>query len=89
MVQVDASSILYVRHLPYNINSSDLYNIFGKYGTIRQIRRGTSDSAKGTAFVVFDDKEDAAKALEKLSGFQVSGRNKTTNKSDITLSIHN
>ncbi|KAH7647414.1 RNA recognition family [Cryptosporidium bovis] len=35
---------------------------------------GVNDTTKGTAFVVFDDKEDAANALEKLSGFQVSGR---------------
>ena len=36
--------------------------------------RGTAENTKGTAFVVFDEKDDAVKAFEKLSGFQVSGR---------------
>ncbi len=30
--------ILYVRNLPFNINSEEMYEIFGKYGAIRQIR---------------------------------------------------
>ena len=33
--------ILYVRNLPYKISADELYDIFGKYGSLRQIRRGT------------------------------------------------
>lgn len=29
---------LYVRNLPFNISSEEMYDIFGKYGAIRQIR---------------------------------------------------
>lgn len=31
-------SILYVRNLPFNISSEEMYEIFGRYGAIRQIR---------------------------------------------------
>ncbi|KAF8819467.1 putative pre-mRna branch site protein p14 [Cardiosporidium cionae] len=70
----EVSRIIYVRNLPYKINSDELYDIFGKYGSLRQIRRGTSIDTRGTAFVVFDDIYDAKNALDHLSGFNVAGR---------------
>lgn len=30
--------VLYIRNLPYKITSDEMYDIFGKYGAIRQIR---------------------------------------------------
>ena len=30
---------LYVRNLPFNISSEEMYDIFGKFGAIRQIRQ--------------------------------------------------
>lgn len=30
--------VLYVRNLPFNISSEEMYEIFGRYGAIRQIR---------------------------------------------------
>ncbi|KAK9173540.1 RNA recognition motif domain protein family protein [Cryptosporidium meleagridis] len=69
-----SSSIICFRQLPYDISSTDLYDTFGRYGTIRQIRRGVGEDTKGTAFVVYDEIEDAKSALKQLSGFQVSGR---------------
>ncbi len=30
--------ILYVRNLPFNITNDEMYEIFGRYGAIRQIR---------------------------------------------------
>ncbi|EEA07249.1 RNA recognition motif. family protein [Cryptosporidium muris RN66] len=73
-ISPEVSRILYIRQLPYKITADELYDIFGKYGTIKQIRRGTSLSTRGTAFVVYDDIYDAKNALEHLSGFQVAGR---------------
>ena len=35
----EVNRIIYVRNLPYKITSEELYDIFGKYGPIRQIRR--------------------------------------------------
>jgi len=66
--------ILYVRNLPYKITNEEMYDIFGKYGPIRQIRKGVSNDTKGTAFVVFDDIFDAKSAVDHLSGFNVAGR---------------
>jgi pre-mRNA branch site protein p14 len=65
---------LYVRNLPFGITDEDVYDIFGKYGAIRQIRVGNTRSTKGTAYVVYEDIYDAKAALEKLSGFNVANR---------------
>lgn len=70
----EVNRIVYVRNLPFKISPKDLYEIFGRYGSIRQIRKGVSNETKGTAFVVFEDIFDAKEAVSKLNGFQVSGR---------------
>ncbi|CAE8708775.1 unnamed protein product, partial [Polarella glacialis] len=70
----EVNRILYVRNLPYKISADELYDIFGKYGSIRQIRRGSGPETKGTAFVVYDDIYDAKNAMDHLSGFNVAGR---------------
>jgi pre-mRNA branch site protein p14 len=88
----EVNRILYVRNLPYKISAEELYDIFGKYGPIRQIRRGTAGDTKGTAFVVYEDIFDAKNAVDHLSGFNVAGRylivlyyqpNKMLKKTDI------
>merc|ERR1719491_1060118 len=55
----EVNRILYVRNLPYKISADELYDIFGKYGSIRQIRRGNGPETRGTCFVVYDDIYDA------------------------------
>jgi pre-mRNA branch site protein p14 len=70
----EVNRVLYVRNLPYKITNEEMYDIFGKYGPIRQIRKGNSQDTKGTAFVVFDDIFDAKSAVDHLSGFNVAGR---------------
>ena len=65
---------MYVRNLPFKITSSEMYEIFGKYGPLRQIRVGDAPETKGTAFVVFEDIYDAKAAVDHLSGFNVAGR---------------
>merc|ERR1719152_1050631 len=70
----EVNRILYVRNLPYKISSDELYDIFGKYGSIRQIRRGNGPETRGTAFVVYDDIYDVKNAMDHLSGFNVAGR---------------
>merc|ERR1719336_1589383 len=70
----EVNRILYVRNLPYKISADELYDIFGKYGSIRQIRRGNGPETRGTCFVCYDDIYDAKNAMDHLSGFNVAGR---------------
>merc|ERR1719203_2546078 len=70
----EVNRILYVRNLPYKISADELYDIFGKYGSLRQIRCGNGPETRGTAFVVYDDIYDAKNAMDHLSGFNVAGR---------------
>ena len=32
-----------------------MYDVFGKFGSIRQIRKGKTADKKGTAFIVYED----------------------------------
>ncbi|KNC80669.1 pre-mRNA branch site protein p14 [Sphaeroforma arctica JP610] len=70
----EVNRVLYVRNLPYKITSEEMYDIFGKYGAIRQIRVGNAKDTRGTAFVVYEDIFDAKNACDHLSGFNVCGR---------------
>jgi pre-mRNA branch site protein p14 len=47
--------------LNYQITGEDLYDLFGRYGSIRQIRIGNEQKTRGTAFVVFDDVMDVSR----------------------------
>ncbi|TQD70321.1 hypothetical protein C1H46_044149 [Malus baccata] len=51
-----------------------MYDIFGKYGAIRQFRIGTNKDTRGTAFVVYEDIYDPKTAVDHLSGFNVANR---------------
>ncbi|KAF4663385.1 hypothetical protein FOL47_005774 [Perkinsus chesapeaki] len=70
----EVNRIIYVRNLPYKIKPDELYDVFGKFGSIRQIRKGNAPGTKGTAFVIYDDIYDAKNAVDHLSGFNVAGR---------------
>ena len=69
-----SSRVAFVRNLPFKLKPEELYSLFGRFGSVRQIRRGTGPGTRGTAFVVFDDVEAAKKAIEQLNGFHVAGR---------------
>lgn len=70
------SRVLFVKHLPFKITAKEMYDVFGKYGAIRQIRLGdpANKKTRGTAFVVYQDIIDAKSAVDHLSGFAVGGR---------------
>ena len=36
-----------MRNLPYKITAEEMYDIFGKYGAIRQIRVGNTPDTRG------------------------------------------
>ncbi|KAG2440292.1 hypothetical protein HXX76_004403 [Chlamydomonas incerta] len=70
----EVNRALFVRNLPFNISSDEMYDIFGKYGPVRQIRIGTTKETRGTAYVVYEDIYDAKTACDHLSGFNVANR---------------
>ena len=70
----EVNRALYVRNLPFKITPEEMYDIFGKYGAIRQIRLGNAGDTRGTAFVVYEDIYDAKNAVDHLSGFNVANR---------------
>jgi len=70
----EVNRVIYVKNLPFNLQSEEIYDIFGKYGAIRQVRVGNAPDTRGTAFVVYEDIFSAKEAVEQLSGFNVCGR---------------
>ncbi|KAH8917118.1 RNA-binding domain-containing protein [Atractiella rhizophila] len=70
----DVNRILFVKNLNYKIRGEDLYDLFGKYGAIRQIRLGNEAKTRGTAFVVYEDVMDAKNAFDHLNGFHLQER---------------
>ncbi|CAI5441172.1 unnamed protein product [Caenorhabditis angaria] len=70
----EVNRMLYIKNLPYKITTEEMYDIFGKFGAVRQIRVGNTPETRGTAFVVYEDIFDAKTACEHLSGFNVSNR---------------
>lgn len=67
-------SALFVKNLSYNVSTEELFDLFGKFGPIRQIRQGIASNTKGTAFVVYEDVMDAKSACDKLNGFNFQNR---------------
>ncbi|CAN8099559.1 unnamed protein product [Discula destructiva] len=70
----EVNRALFVKNLSYNVTPEELFELFGKYGPIRQVRQGIAANTKGTAFVVYDDVMDAKQACDKLNGFNFQGR---------------
>eukprot|EP00954_Amorphochlora_amoebiformis_P022176 1351495-Amorphochlora_amoeboformis.AAC.1 len=85
----EVNRILFVKNLPFKITADEMYDIFGKYGAIRQIRMGNTPPTLGKAFVVFEGDELGLRitgkleatillllgnAVDHLSGFNVCGR---------------
>ncbi|KQK12523.2 LOW QUALITY PROTEIN: hypothetical protein BRADI_1g04245v3 [Brachypodium distachyon] len=68
----EVNRALFVRNLPFNISSEEMYDIFGKYGAIRQIRLGNGHARP--AYVVYEDIYDAKNVLDHLTGFNVANR---------------
>uniref|UniRef100_A0A7S2S8J7 RRM domain-containing protein n=1 Tax=Rhizochromulina marina TaxID=1034831 RepID=A0A7S2S8J7_9STRA len=70
----EVNRVVYVRNLPFKISAEEIYDIFGKYGALRQVRLGDKPDTRGTAFVVYEDIYDAKNAVDHLNGFNVCGR---------------
>ncbi|KAK7746169.1 hypothetical protein SLS62_009459 [Diatrype stigma] len=68
--------VLFIKNLNYDVDDNDLYRLFdpNKEKIVRQIRKGISVDAKGTAYVVFWNAADAKNALDKLNGYNFQNR---------------
>jgi len=65
---------LFVKNLNYNVTPEELFDLFGKFGPIRQVRQGIATNTKGTALVVYQSLTDAKQACDKLNGFNFQNR---------------
>jgi pre-mRNA branch site protein p14 len=63
------TQIVYVRNLPRETEKDELVELFSPYGAIMQIRIGTEEETKGTAFVVYKRIESARKAIKHMNGY--------------------
>ncbi|KAM0427474.1 hypothetical protein ACHAPT_007434 [Fusarium lateritium] len=70
----EVNRALFVKNLSYNVTPEELFDLFGKFGPIRQVRQGIAGNTKGTAFVVYEDVMDAKQACDKLNGFNFQNR---------------
>jgi len=70
----DANRALFVKNLNYKVTGEELYDLFGRYGAVRQIRIGNEGKTRGTAYVVYEDIFDAKAAFDGLNGFNFGNR---------------
>ncbi|OGY26025.1 MAG: RNA-binding protein [Candidatus Woykebacteria bacterium RBG_16_44_10] len=69
---------LFVGGLPYATTGSELEELFGQVGKVESadvITDRNTGRSRGFGFVEMASDDDAAKAIEKLNGNEVGGRN--------------
>jgi len=76
-------SKLYVGNLSYNVDSSQLEQLFSAHGTVQSaevINDRETGRSKGFGFVQMDTEEAAKAAIGALNGFEHDGRALTVNE---------
>ena len=76
-------SKLYVGNLSYDVNSSDLEQLFAQYGTVQSaevISDRDTGRSKGFGFVQMGSDQEAQAAIAALNGQQQDGRALTVNE---------
>jgi cold-inducible RNA-binding protein len=71
------SSKVFVGNLDFNTTKTEVQTLFSQIGEIKDVFLPTdreSGRPRGFAFVEFASDEDAAKAIEKFNGYELSGR---------------
>ena len=68
--------IVLVKNLPYGTSDKDLFDLFGAYGAVHQIRAAipNSNAPQGTCFVVYQKLLDAQLAAKRINGINYQGR---------------
>lgn len=68
---------IYVGNLAFNVESNQLGEVFGQFGTVASVNVITdrdSGRSKGFGFVEMAEVSDAQSAIEKLNGTDLAGR---------------
>src|SRR6266516_2108067 len=71
------SAKVFVGNLDFNTTKAEVQTLFSQIGEIRDVflpMDRESGRPRGFAFVEFTSDEDAAKAIEKFNGYELSGR---------------
>ena len=74
---------LYVGNLSYNVDNTQLEEMFAKYGSVRSaevIQDRDTGRSKGFGFVEMGDDNAAREATEGLNGRDLDGRSLTVNE---------
>ncbi|VEU21598.1 DEKNAAC102531 [Brettanomyces naardenensis] len=79
--------ILQVKNLPYNVKAEDLYELFGQFGNVHQVRLGVEKETKGQAFVIYKNYKNCEVAMEKLRGFNFNGRYLVVSKHSVDRDV--
>lgn len=67
---------LFVKNLPQNISTKELYDLFSQYGNIISIKLKQNEKGEslGYGYVNYDKIDSAQTALENLNNYQLNGR---------------
>jgi RNA recognition motif-containing protein len=68
---------IYIAHLSYAVNDSDLKELFAEYGPVSSAKVITdklTGRSRGFGFVEIDDNAQAQKAIEELNGAEYDGK---------------
>ena len=67
---------LFVKNLPHNTNTKEIYDLFSNYGNIVSIKIKQNEKGEciGYGYVNFDKSESAQAALEHLNNYQLKGK---------------
>lgn len=66
--------IVLVKNIPYDASTKLLYDIFGKFGHIHQLRISDGLVPQGTCYVVYSDLQAAKRAARELNGVNFHSR---------------
>ncbi len=77
------SSNIYVGNLTFNTSSADLEKLFSEYGEVTKaqvINDRDTGRSRGFGFVEMASSDEAAEAINSLTGRNVDGRDLTVNQ---------
>lgn len=66
--------IVLVKNIPFNASTNLLYDIFGKFGPIHQLRISDGLAPRGTCYVIYSSLDSAKQAARELNGVNFHSR---------------